>query len=75
VGQPFWGPLLKQNNLLLNVKKHKFLFQLLDVIKYLRASWFKTQEHLISYNNSHWPGKKKENALLKALLHGLFEAT
>jgi len=43
------------------------LFQPLDLIRLLTAIWFKTVEQSISYNTSHWPGKKEENALSEAL--------
>jgi len=44
----------------LQKKAYNFsLFQPLGVITQLRATWFKTLEHSISYNTSCWPGKKR----------------
>jgi len=43
------------------------MFQLFQPLGFITASWFKTLEHSISYNTSHWPGKKEGNALSETL--------
>jgi len=49
------------------------LFQAFDVIMQLRASWFKTLEHSISYNTSHWTGEKNEGkCAFRNLIHLFF---
>jgi len=42
------------------------MFHLLDLIRQLTASWFKTLEHSINYLSLAWP-KKEEKALSETL--------